>query len=246
MEPDFSYLFHQSSKNLSKGHPPILPNDRDWPQEWKTIYYKAYERLPKIVLPADGVIRADLLATIQNRQSGRTFAGEPISLADMGLLLKYSCGNLKLASDGKSMRRAQPSGGARFPIEIYPLVFHGNADIPAGLYHYNVKMHALDVLWDKDFFGEGDSLFTYAWAKDAACVFLMTAVFRRNQMKYGERGYRYILLEAGHIAQNLALVATALNMQYCPIGGTRDEALEKVLDIDGSHESLVYAVAAGA
>ena len=73
----------------------------------------------------------------------------------------------------------------------------------------------------------------------------MTAVFSRNQMKYGERGYRYVLLEAGHIGQNMYLNAAALSLKCCALGGTIDSKLEKFLDIDGITESVVYAVAFG-
>jgi SagB-type dehydrogenase family enzyme len=73
----------------------------------------------------------------------------------------------------------------------------------------------------------------------------MTDVFWRNQNKYGERGYRYILLEAGHIGQNIYLVSEALGLKCCALGGTRDENLEELVDIDGVTESVVYALAVG-
>lgn len=81
--------------------------------------------------------------------------------------------------------------------------------------------------------------------KVPAVFFLMTAVFHRNQVKYGERGYRYILIETGHIGQNLYLVSEAAGIKCRALGGTRDENIEKLLDIDGIGESVVYAVAVG-
>ena len=73
----------------------------------------------------------------------------------------------------------------------------------------------------------------------------MTAVFSRTQNKYGERGYRYVLLEAGHVGQNLALAAEALGLRCAPLAGTRDETIETLLDIDGVTESLVYTLVFG-
>ena len=73
----------------------------------------------------------------------------------------------------------------------------------------------------------------------------MTAVFQRTQMKYAERGYRYVLLEAGHIGQNICLVANAVGLASCPIVGTYDAALERLIDIDGVTESVVYALGLG-
>ena len=246
MDPDFSALFHQSSKDHTKGHPPISSDPTTWPLPWKTVYYKAYPRLPKIILPPT-TGSADLFATVSKRTSRRDFdAQATLTLAEVSRLLQYTCGTTELAADGKSMRRAQASGGARFPLEVYPLIVRGSAELASGLYHYNVKAHALDVLWERTFSDEAmDAMFTHAWTKQASMVLLVTANFQRNQMKYGERGYRYILIEAGHIGQNGYLIAEALGLKCCALGGTKDEAIERVLDIDGVGESLVYALALG-
>lgn len=245
MEPDYSKLFHQSSKNHAKGHPPIPADSSKWPLEWSTVYYKTYERFPSIALP-EAKLSADLGEAIWRRSSGRSFGPMPMTLESMSQLLKYSCGTTEVAPSGQSMRRAQASGGARYPIEIYPLVLQGSTEVPAGLYHYNVKRHSLESLWDKAFTREElREYFVYEWTADASVVFLMTAVFWRNQVKYGERGYRYILIEAGHIGQNMYLVAQALGLKCVALGGTRDEKVEELIDIDGVSESVVYAVAVG-
>ena len=244
MDIDFSGIFHQSSKDHAKGHPPIPLESKDWPEDWKTVYYKAYPRLRKLGLE-DGVPPADFFALVRRRKSRRRFSRKPITKRELSLLLKYACG---VTSGGAEQRksRAQPSGGGRFPIEVYPILFRPGEDLKAGLYHYGVKNHELDVLWDREFTDEDiDTLFTYPWVKDAGVVFVMTAVFSRTQDKYGERGYRYILLEAGHIGQNLYLVSEALGLKCCALGGTKDEALEQLIDIDGVTESVVYAVAVG-
>lgn len=244
IKPDFSKIFHQSSKNHGKGHPPIPENLNEWPNEWKTTYYKAYQRLPKIDL-GNEPFKADFFDLIKNRRSRRDFKREPLNKRELSLLLKYSCGNTGEIGEGRH-RRAQPSGGGRFPIEVYPIVFRGGEDLSRGLYHYNVKEHSLDVLRDREFSGvDIHNLFTYPWVKDVACAIVMTSVFWRNQNKYGERGYRYILIEAGHIGQNVYLVSEALGLKCCALGGTRDEALEKLIDIDGVTESVIYALAIG-
>jgi len=261
MNPDFSKIFHESSKDLAKGHPLIPADSNEWPDEWKTTYYKAYPRLPKINLD-DSPPSVDFFDLIKKRRSRRNFGRTPITKQEISLLLKYSCGNTGPLESSRH-RRAQASGGARFPIEVYPIIFRPSTDsasspqarsgqapggdgLKAGLYHYNVKDHALDVLWDREFSDEDiGQIFTYPWVKDAAIGIVMTAVFWRNQNKYGERGYRYILLEAGHIGQNMYLVSEALGLKCCALGGTRDENLEKLIDIDGLTESVVYGFAVG-
>ena len=79
----------------------------------------------------------------------------------------------------------------------------------------------------------------------AAAVILVTAVFERTTFKYAERGYRFALIEAGHVAQNIDLIATALRLPTVNLGGFFDRELEALLDIDGVEHSVVYAVAIG-
>ncbi len=241
---DFSLLFHQSSKDLVGGGSVRIPNDTSlWPPEWTTTYYKTYD-LQKIMLPG-ATPHADLFDTIRNRSSGRAYSSKPLSLSQMSTLLKYSCGIVS-DSEATHKRRAQPSGGARYPIEVYAIVFHGSVELPAGMYHYNVKEHALDVLHEKKFTPEERAeIVTYPFAQKASCLIVMTAVFYRNQMKYGERGYRYIMLEAGHIGQNIYLVSEALDLQCCGLGGTRDEHIEKLIGVDGAAESVLYGIVVG-
>jgi SagB-type dehydrogenase family enzyme len=171
---------------------------------------------------------------------------KPISFDELGLLLQYSCGETH-GSKGENDRcyRAQPSGGARFPIEMYIIVLRGEG-LEQGVYHYNVQEHGLDVLWKKSFSKEEiKELFSDEWVGSSSAVLCMTSVFERNYMKYGERGYRHILLEAGHIGQNIYLASGALSLSCSATTGTDDEGIETLLDIDGVTESLVYTIVVG-
>ncbi len=245
MRIDFSKLFHQSSKDVSGAGAVHIPKDSSlWPRAWTTVQYKSYERLEHIALNHSDR-QKDLFESISQRSTSRTFRRRPISVEELSTMLKYSCG-LFPRSGSKETRRAQPSGGSRYPIEVYAIVFTGGEGLLPGVYHYNVEDHALDVLWQRAFTGEDiAALSGYEWLQQASCFFVMTGVFERNQMKYGERGYRYILLEAGHIGQNLYLTSGALGLGCCALGGTRDENIEKLLDIDGVTESMLYGVAIG-
>ena len=243
MMPDLSKLYHQASKDPTYGRNhgvPLAPHD--WPEAWKTIEYKTYPRLERIALP-DTAPPGMLSDALKKRRSIRTFSGDPVSLDVLGPLLKYSCGIID-GADGYS--RAYPSAGARFPIEAYPIVFSGTSEAPSGLYHYDVKAHALEVLWPRAF-SESDmaELFSLAGSVRAGALIVLTAVFRRSHMKYGERAYRYMLTEAGHVGQNLYLNSTALGLSCCALGHTNDGVIERLLDVDGVSESLVYAVAIG-
>lgn len=238
MQWEHSSLFHQLSKTIE-----INTKER-WVGEWSTTDYKIFPRLPKVELPA--TIRThDLFEALKSRRTRRDFQNGSMSRDQISELLQFSCGETNVNADGRSCR-AQPSSGRRYPIEMYALVFRQGENLEPGLYHYNVKEHLLESLWSRQWgSADIDTLFTYPWVKDAAVAFIMTSVLGRNQKKYGERGYRYILLEAGHIGQNLYLVAEALGLKCAALGGTRDEEIEKLLDIDGLSESFVYALVVG-
>lgn len=241
---DFSQLFHQSSKDRSgKGSVSIPLDSSLWPAEWSVISYKDYPRFGKISL-GNTRSRADLFSTLRKRTSRRDFSKKPLTTGDISALLKYSCGIME--EKNTTHHRAQPSGGGRYPIEVYPVVFVGSDKIPAGLYHYNIRRHALDVLWRRAFTdADVGTFFTYPWARNASLALFLTAIFNRNQMKYGERGYRQILVEAGAIIQNIYLVSTALGLKCCAIDGVREPNIEKLLDVDGIAESVVVSVVLG-
>lgn len=243
MEIDYSQLFHQYTKSLKHR----IPRDSSlWPEEWKTIYYKTYPRLPKTELKHKKR-RFDLFEALKNRQSRREMASEEISNEELSLLLKYSCG-ITRRREGGDGRRPQASGGARYPIETYCLVVRPGKDLKQGLFHYNIADHCLETLWVKKFSREDlEKLATYEFVHNASLLVFLTAVFWRTQNKYGQRGYRFILQESGHIAQNVYLLCEALNLKCCALGGFRisDEQIEKLLMIDGVTESLVYTLAVG-
>jgi len=242
-EINFSQFFHQYTKRFHKS----IPRDSAlWPEEWKTIYYKNYPRLEKINLNHQER-SFDLFEAIKKRASKRDMVPENINLDELSVLLKYSCGITHMTAEG-DRKRAQPSGGARFPIETYCLIVKPGDGLAPGLFHYNVEGHYLETLLKKEFTKEDlDKIATYEFVKDASLIIFLTAIFWRNQNKYGQRGYRFILQESGHIAQNIYLVSEALNLKCCALGGFRisDEQIEKLLDIDGVTESLIYTAVIG-
>lgn len=241
-----SIRYHECSKNPHIGHMLVPGRVEDCPKEWTTTYYKSYPRFPQISLPQSD-FRSNLLSFL-NRKSQWSKKSNPLSPNDYGALLSYSAGIIRpedTSLDGRHFRAA-PSAGMRYPIETYVVIFHGDKTIAHGLYHYDVKGHALTTLWKRSFSQrEIHELARAPWIDKATALIVYTTVFWRTQIKYGERGYRYILLEAGHIAQNVQLVAGALGVQSCPLGGTNDGKVEELIDIDGVNESLVYALAIG-
>ncbi|MEM4714245.1 MAG: SagB/ThcOx family dehydrogenase [Candidatus Nanoarchaeia archaeon] len=177
--------------------------------------------------------------TLIHRRSRRKFSFRKLSINELSALLYFTAG---IKEDGS---RFYPSGGGRYPLELYLISLE--TELKKGLYHYYPPNHVLEKLIEiKEL--NFENIFTpynQTWVKNAAIIFLVTAIFNRSAIKYGERAYRLILIEAGHIGQNFYLVSEALGLNCCAIAGINDVYIEKMLDIDGVKESLIYACALG-
>jgi SagB-type dehydrogenase family enzyme len=146
---------------------------------------------------------------------------------------------------GEYALRAAPSAGALYPVETY-LSVQMVEGIEPGIYHYNVRTHDLDRLRPGDFReAVAEAALDQGFLAEAAVVFAWTAVFARSKWKYKERAYRYVYLDAGHIAQNVALAAVALGLGSCQIAALYDDEVNAVLGVDGKEESILYMTALG-
>ncbi len=227
----------------------IPPHPRGWPQTWVDIHFKKYPRQNTIKLPKASAIsnirKCSLASALLNRASGRAFAQKGISLHVLSDLLFYSVG-IKTVPDGdwNKSKRMYPSGGARYPIEVYIAALKPDG-FPAGLYHYNFKNHSLEILQTKNLRHEISNCFGDVWVPDAGIVIFMSAMFGRSEVKYKSRGLRHIFIEAGHIGQNFYLNATALGLSCCGLGGHVDHLVNELLDLDGWNESIVNTIAIG-
>lgn len=211
---------------------------KNWPKEWKEVNYKGYSRFEEMILPVPKLdLKIPLKHVLLKRKSERKFSVSPLSLEKISSLLFYSAG---IKNDLK--RRLYPSAGARYPLEIY--IISLNTKLPQGIYHYYLKNNSLEKLFE---FKKKDLslIIKQKWAQKAGCLIIISSVFERNTVKYGERGYRHILTEAGHLAQNFYLVSTALGISICAIGGYLDDKLNNLLDLDGLNESVIYLLALG-
>jgi SagB-type dehydrogenase family enzyme len=130
-------------------------------------------------------------------------------------------------------------------VETY-LAIHDVEGIEPGVYHYAVGKHELDQLKVGDFRTEiARAALDQEIAYLANVVFVWTAVFERAKWKYRQRAYRYVYLDAGHIAQNVALAAVALGLGSCQIAALYDEEANRLLDVDGANESTIYMTVVG-
>lgn len=214
------------------------------PQIWKEINFKTYPRFSRISLNKTTNKQSDLEKIISRRYSERNFAGKPVNKEILSRLLLYSGGILHMGQNWHETRRAYPSTGARYPLEIYIILPH-TEDIQAGVYHYNVKQHSLEEIIKGDHRKEVTKMIKQEWVKKSSIIFIITAVFKRTSIKYTNRTPRHIFLEAGHLAQNIYLLATNFNLGCCAIGGFDDDGINKLLDLNSDSESVVYILAVG-
>ena len=149
-------------------------------------------------------------------------------------------------SEGIQQVRAAPSAGGLYPLELY-LIARNVDGLPQGGYHYNVPDHALERLPGPDDLTAAMAEVSHyeATLAGAAALFVVTGVFDRTTFKYGDRGYRFVLLDAGHMAQNMLLTATASGLGAAPFGGFRDDALSRLVGADGVNEAALYLICVG-
>jgi SagB-type dehydrogenase family enzyme len=220
-----------------------LPTHRlDWPTQ--PSVYKMYPSAKRIALPEprteDG---PGIWMTIGRRRSVRAYNLDALTLDDLSQLLWASQGVTGLVAGHRL--RASPSAGALYPIETYVSVQRVEG-LENGLYHYRVDTHELELLRPGDFSQDvRKGALDQAIAQRAAVVFIWSGVFFRSKWKYLQRAYRYIFLDAGHLAQNLALAAEALELGSCQIGAIYDDELNALLELDGTEESVIYMSSVG-
>jgi SagB-type dehydrogenase family enzyme len=253
-EISISELFHENSKqqryNLAFSRRISFVNSSPTIHQVISKTCKTYPGAIAIPLPTvqpgNGLSFEDV---VTKRRSIRRFSNVPLDLTEISKLLYFGNGITgKLAPSGQGIVqpvRAAPSGGALYPIELYLAVCNGT-DIEPGIYHYVAATHALEQLALGDFAPAlSEATSDSALFSHASITIILTAMFERTRFKYGERGYRFALLEAGHIAQNILLTSTALDLGGVAVGGFIDDEINEILGIDGVDEASIYMIALG-
>lgn len=221
----------------------ILPK-RPQPRIFKTLKGAKRTRLPARCFPDSEFIRV-----LMARKTHRRFSQKELPLETISQLLSFvwgATGYLHSALFGKLLHKTSPSAGARHPGEVYVMALRVKGLKP-GLYHYHPGQHYLAAI-------SANATRTRAWqycahqgyVRNAAALFLMTAVFPRTMWKYQHpRAYRVVLLDAGHLCQTFCLVATWLGLAPFCTAALKDTLIERDLGIDGITESVVYVAGVG-
>jgi SagB-type dehydrogenase family enzyme len=240
-QTDVARLFHVHSRHeRPRTTELLLEGDR------QPLRFRTYPGAPRTPLPGrDFAIDAPLGAVLERRRSVRSYILQPMPLATLGRLLHASYGIKGERNMGEwAYERSAPSAGARYPLEIY-VATQAVEPLADGVYHYDARAHELELR------RSGLAQTTLAelaldqeMVRAANVVAIITAIPERTMWKYGQRGYRYVWLDAGHLGQNLYLVATALGLGPVGIGGFFDREVNDLLALPTGEEAF-YLVCVG-
>lgn len=205
--------------------------------------YKLYSLMDREDLPTVEV-EGELEETLAARRTRRVYSGEAVTKEEMAKLFYLSYGR----TDPRGLFRPVASGGGLYPLEIYVTAINVDGLEP-GLYHYNIEEHCLDAIQRgaPDF----EQLNDLVWLQDieepekAAMIVYITAILPRSTVKYGDRGYRLILFEAGEVLQNMTVLGEHMGLASLPLGGFMDNDLSRYLDVDGVDEVPLIPVVFG-
>lgn len=205
---------------------------------------KQYQAAERRSLPdsLEKLQKVSLLDAMSKRTSGRAFRPEPVTWKDLSALLNVAYG----WNDERQVERGEdtidfrfvPSAGRLYPLEIYLSTPSDDEDI-CNLWHYEPNDHSLArILRPK--VEELHAVLAEPPAPPPPTLVFVTGVLPRLSWKYDERAYRYALMEAGHVGQNLQLAATALGLSACPVASFYDDAVHDLLGVDGVTEVVLY------
>ena len=167
------------------------------------------------------------------RRSIRDYTSQALTLNDVSQLLWAAQG----ITDPAGLRAA-PSAGATYPLEAYVVIGNVKGVIP-GIYRYEPEGHQLLKVVSGEKRQElAQAALNEQFVAQAAIDIVITAIYERTTARYGERGIRYVHMEAGHAAQNVYLQAVAMNLGTVVIGPFYDDQVKEILNLPDNEVPL--------
>jgi SagB-type dehydrogenase family enzyme len=223
------------------------------------IHDRDYPLVPQVHLPKPVVPQCPFGDLLRGRRSVRDFVRKSLGLSALSSLLFGAIGETGRTEVGGSeldrpvtvSLRSIPSGGGLHPTGVFAAILQED-ELARGVYHYDVPEHVLEFVKATSE-AESEDLFAafpmhpyVVDLKHVSAIFFISSKFWRSRAKYGPRGYRHCLLEAGAACQNLGLTALALGLGHVVLGGFFDDEVHAYLGIDGIDHAVIIAVAVGA
>ena len=173
---------------------------------------------------------------IARRRSVRDLTTQPILKSQLSQILWSAQGITGTWEE----YRAVPSAGATYPLEIFILCGQNTVEgLDAGIYHYDIAHHSLITLVKRDSRLElARAALAQVFIEDASLSIVICAEYERTKRRYGNRGERYVHIEAGHAGQNIYLQANALGLATVAIGAFYDEPVRQVLRLEKQYQPL--------
>ena len=233
----------QFIKATNSAAPQNAGKEQGLQQPYLEVLYDGKSELVQIPEPdfLDDV-EGSFLELIELRSSVRQYSGEEMTQKQLSFLLWCTQG-VKMVTD-RTVRNV-PSAGSRHAFETY-LLIRSVEGITPGVYRFLAIEHLLVKVGGEEMMNEiAGRGCTQPIVKTASVVFFWAAQADRMTWRVGERGYRYLMIDAGHVCQNLYLAAGAIKFGACAIGAFDDEAMNEILGLDGENAFVLYGASVG-
>jgi len=209
----------------------------------------------QFTLPKSVALTIELGEAILKRRSVRHYTGDACRFDYLATIIRASCGTVSeqtlssLTGNTTTMRyRTVPSGGALYPVDLYIAALNVN-NVKRGLYRYHPKKDMLIQMGDQSVVKQ--LLTTFSMPSEqmnytkASAIFMLVGAPWRSMRKYGARGLRFVLHEAGAISQNIHLTATGLGLGSVDCASVYDDEMQEILKIDGRYNTLLHTMLIG-
>ncbi len=183
----------------------------------------------------------DIAVSATRNKSQRDFQNKPIRLEELSSLLGNSVGHQNIVNSSCLAERVVPSAGGIYGINI--LVFAQNIEcIPKGVYFYNKQVNTLSLVREGDIPFENLFSTKHIDYQSSSCVISYVCDLSNYMWRYGKRGYRFVLIEAGHCAQSLLVEAKKQDVFCVPVGAHIER---EIMDFINCETSVLYSVVCG-
>ncbi len=226
-------VISDQTKGLERG-----PLQKECPKDAEVV------DLPK---PDKTVIKkSDIFDCIGDRQSRREYSDEALSLEELSYLLWATQGVKKVAGNGTISMRTVPSGGAMHPFETY-LAVNNVTGLKKGMYRYQPVDHKLVKLFTVGSMAKklAKAAIGQGFVGDCAATFIWSAVPYKTEWRYSLEAKKIILQDSGHLCQNLYLACESIGCGTCAIGAYDQKLFDKLCQLDGKDEFVVYVAPVG-
>lgn len=226
-----------SETDQSRGVPPP-PIEEPYPPE-----------AARVDLPPAGqwrsLPRVGVEDAIRTRESRRDFSKEPLTLDEVSFLLWATQGVRQVLDSGTALRTV-PSAGARHALETHLAVLNVDG-LQAGFYRYLPLEHQLLFEFQEPNAGRklAEATLGQLFAARSAVVFCWTAIPYRMEWRYGLAAHKVILLDAGHVCQNLYLACETIGAGTCAVAAYHQDLMDRLLRVDGRDEFTIYLAPVG-